>query len=181
MRQLVLALAAALCAGCTALSPGTREPDRYFILDAPPGARAALPVSATPTSASSFYDSQSIVYSRAPGTRAYYQFNHWTDRPQRAVHAQLAARLDPRRDRWVLNTHLDEIYHDAAEQPGTARLALTAELVDAKSGQVIARRRFEQSAPAASYDAPGAVQGFRQALGALLDELVAWVQAEVAR
>jgi ABC-type uncharacterized transport system auxiliary subunit len=43
---------------------------------------------------------------------------------------------------------------------------------------VLARRSFSRSAPAASYDAPGAVQGFRQALGALLDEVVAWVDAE---
>ena len=37
------------------------------------------------------------------------------------------------------------------------------------------RGAFPQAAPAPTYDAEGAVQGFRQALGALLDEVVAWV------
>lgn len=174
MRRALAACMLVFLAGCTSLSPGTREPDRYFILDAAPGRQAALPVRVTPTSAASFYDTQDMVYSRTPGTRAYYQFNHWTERPQRAVHKQLAARFDAEKDGPVLNTHLDEIYHDAVSPPGTARIVLMAELVDPASRKLVARRSFERSAPAASYDAPGAVQGFRQALGALLDDVVAW-------
>lgn len=177
MKQAIALFAAALIGGC--LSTGTREADRYFILEAAPGARAVSTVVAAPTSVSSFYDTQDIVYSRAPGTRAYYQFNHWTERPQRAIHAQLAARFQAgAKSGRVLSTHLDEIYHDAAQPPGTARITLTAQLVDPASRAVLARRTFSRSAPAASYDAPGAVQGFRQALGALLDEVAAWVDAE---
>ena len=170
--------AAALLAGC--LSPGSRDAERYFILDAAPGQRAASAVAVAAGSAASFYDTQDIVYSRAPGTRAYYQFNHWTERPQRAIDAQLAPRFEAggRKSGLVLNTHLEEIYHDAAQPPGTARITITAQLVDATTRAVLARRSFSRSAPAASYDAPGAVQGFRQALGALLDEVVAWVDAE---
>ena len=55
---------------------------------------------------------------------------------------------------------------------------LTAQLSDPASRAVLARRTFTRSAPAASYDAQGAVQGFRQALGALLDDVAAWVEAE---
>ena len=75
---------------------------------------------------------------------------------------------------------LDEIYHDASETPGTARISLIAELIDPAGRTVIARHTFKRSAPAASYDAPGAVQAFRQALAALLDEVVAWVDAEAS-
>lgn len=177
MKRAMVLFAAALIGGC--LSTGNREADRYFILEAPPGARAASAVVVAPTSAASFYDTQDIVYSRAPGTRAYYQFNHWTERPQRAIHAQLASRLQAgaKSDR-LLSTHLEEIFHDAAQPPGTARISLTAQLVDPASRAVLARRTFSRSAPAVSYDAPGAVQGFRQALGALLDDVAAWVDAE---
>lgn len=167
-----------LLAGCSLPGSGNREPDRYFILEAPAAAKAAAPVRVGPTSTASFYDTQDIVYSRAPGTRAYYHFNHWTERPARAVHEQLVARLDAPKSRFVLHTHLDELYHDAAERPGTARITLTAQLVDPATRAVVASRTFRQSAPAASYDAPGAVQGMRQALGALLDEVAVWVAAQ---
>lgn len=170
-------LCAALLAGC--VSGGSREAERYFILDAPPGRPAASAVRVAPTTAASFYDTQDIVYSRTPGTRAYYQFNHWTERPQHAIHALLAARLGAgaQQGGLVLGTHLAELYHDAAQPPGTARIVLSAELSDA-SRRVLARRVFAHSAPAASYDAPGAVQGFHSALGTLLEDLAAWVEAE---
>lgn len=179
MKQAIALFAAALVGGC--LSSGApREADRYFILEAPPGSRSSSTVVVAPSSASSFYDTQDIVYSRAPGTRAYYQFNHWTERPQRAIHAQLASRLQAggQQSSLVLNTHLEEIYHDAAQPPGTARLTISARLVDPASRATIARRSFSRSAPAASYDAPGAVEALRQALRALLDDVVAWVDTE---
>ena len=177
---LVAALLAALVVACGAM--GTREADRYFVLDVPPAAaapRTAPALVVMPTTASSFYDTQDIAFSRAPGTRAYYQFNHWTDRPQRAVHAQLVSRLGAANSAggFILATHLDEIYHDAAQQPGTARLTVSAQLVDPKNRAVVAQRVFNGAAPAASFDAPGAVDGMRRALGALLDEIAAWAAA----
>lgn len=182
MKQVAVLFVVVFVTGC--LSPAPREPDRYFILEAAPGAGAALlsttNVRVAPMSVSDFYDTQDIVYSDAPGARAYYQFSRWTERPQRAIRAQLASRFEaggPDRG-LVLRTHLEEIYHDAAEPPGTARIAITAQLVEPGSGAVLARRRFSRSAPAASYGAPGAVRGFSQALGALLDDVVAWVNAE---
>ena len=179
-RALVAALVAGLVAACGAM--GTREADRYFVLDVPPAAaapRTAPALVVMPTTVSSFYDTQDIAYSRAPGTRAYYQFNHWTDRPQRAVHAQLVSRLGAANSAggFILATHLDEIYHDAAQQPGTARLTVSAQLVDPKSRAVVAQRVFNGAAPAASFDAPGAVDGMRRALGTLLDEIAAWAAA----
>ena len=168
-----------LLGGC--FPSGTREAARYFILDPGGGRQAAVAVRVTPTTAESFYDTQDIVYSRAPGTRAYYQFSHWTERPQRAVFEALAARFPAGAAGPILDTRLREIYHDAAERPGTARIALTAELLDASSRRTIARRTFERAAPAASYDAPGAVSAMRLALGALLDDVVAWVEEERAR
>lgn len=181
MRRAALLFAAAFLAGCAPQGP--REPERYFILEAQPGAKSSTAVELPPTSISSFYDTQEIVYSRAPGTRGYYQFNRWTERPQRAIHAQLESRFAggnaPRR--LALTTHLDEIYHDAAQRPGTARIKLTAQLSDAASRSIIARRVFTAAAPAAAYDAPGAVRGFDQALGTLLDDIVAWVDAQEAK
>ncbi len=135
-------------------------------------------MSVAPTTSSSFYDTQDIVYSRAPGTRAYYQFNHWTERPQRAIHAQLASRLstDAAKGGLVLDTRVDEIYHDALDSPGTAAHHDSPRSSSIRRARaVLARRTFNRSAPAASYDASGAVRGFDEALGSLLDDIVTWV------
>ncbi len=182
MRPVPAFLLAACLAGCSV--PGPREPDRFFILEAQAAAapRARGLVAVEPTSSASFYDTQDIAYSRAPGVRAYYQFNHWTERPARSVHAQLESRLGGTgKAGTVLVTQLEEIYHDAAEEPGTARITVSARLEDATSRAVLARRSFTRSAPAASYDAPGAVRGFNQALSALVGDIEAWVEAEARR
>ena len=176
--RVAVALLTALVVACSA--PGARDADRYFILEAQAGsaatARAAPALVVMPTTVSSFYDTQDIVYSRAPGTRGYYQFNHWTDRPQRAVYAQLVSRFGSSgaSGGLILATHLEEIFHDAAQPPGTARLVIAAQLLDPKTKAVVAQRVFNGTAAAASYDAPGAVDGMRKALGTLLDELAAW-------
>ena len=183
MRSVLGFLLAASVAACAV--PGPREPDRYFLLDAgiarDARPRSGVSLVVTPTSASSFYDTQDIVYSRAPGTRAYYQFNHWTERPQRSIHGQIASRFEGAgpRSGLRLDTHLEEIYHDATQEPGTAHVTITAALVDPANGAVLARRTFARSAPAASYDAPGAVRGFNQALAALIGDIERWVDAEL--
>jgi cholesterol transport system auxiliary component len=186
-----------LLAAC--LPSGTREPQRYYVLEVPEGKsvpeRAARPATlyVAPTSTAAFYDTQDIVFSRAPGTRAYYQFNGWTEPPGSSIHAALVARLErsgafrevavPRggASGLVLRTHLEEIYHDAGAAPGSVRVALGAELADATRNGFVARRSFSRSAPAPSYDAQGAAKALGEALGALLDELVAWVDETAPR
>ena len=192
MRRFFAAAVLAATAGCLP-SGGTREAQRYYILDAPESklSSAVVPRPATlvvpPTGTASFYDTQDLVFSRSPGTRGYYQFNSWTERPGRAIHELLVSRLErsgafktvvgadrPIANSLVLRTDLDELYHDAVTPPGEARIVLVAELVDSSRNLSLARRSFSQSAPAPTFDAQGAVQGFRQALGPLLDEVVGW-------
>jgi len=201
MRTTRVAVAGALgtaLAGCISL--GSQEPQRYYVLEAPAAkvapartARAAT-LLVTPTTASTFYDFQDIAFSRAPGARAYYQYHSWTDRPGRRVTELLVARLERDgsfkavaavisgvRGEYILNTHLTEFYHDAAAAPGSARVVLTAELVDPVRRVLLARRIFEQSAPAPSYDAPGAARAFDQAVSAVLGDVSAWIDGVAPR
>lgn len=192
-RWMCIALALALT-GC--FPSGSREPQRYFVLEVPaaPAVDAKPTRAATllvaPTAASSFYDSADIVYSRAPGTRAYYQFASWTEPPSRTIGALLIARLQRSgafqtvastssgvKGGLLLSTQLEELYHDAATSPGSVHVTLSAELTDPSRRTRIARRTFTRSAPAATYDAPGAVQAFRQAVDALLTDVAAWVDS----
>jgi cholesterol transport system auxiliary component len=192
VKRWTLAAIACVLAGC--VSTGERQAQRYYVLESSPasavhasGPRAGT-VLLAPTTASTFYDTQSIAYSRAPGMRAYYQYHGWAELPARRIGELLGERMErsgafrtvasvtsPVRGGLVLSTHLAELYHDAAAAPGTAQVSLTAELTDPLRGTLVARRSFSASAGATSYDAPGAVQGFNQAITLLLDDVTAWV------
>ena len=195
-RRVGLALAA-LLAGCGGLSPPPAH--RYFVLEmAPsrlvPGAlQRDTILLVAPTTASSFYDTQEIIYSRRSGERAYYQLSSWTEPPNRGLAAPLAARIatggafrgavesmSSVRGGLLLRTHLVELYHDAVASPGTARATLNAELSDPAGRNLLGQRSFSVSVPVVSYDAAGAVQGFGQALGQLLDEVAAWAAQAAA-
>ncbi len=198
MRVFLACSAAALVAGC--LSAGERTYQRYYVLEdaGAPAARAKASRASTllvaPVTTSAFYDTQDIAFSRAAGTRAYYQFHAWTERPGRTIGDLLVERLARGgafqsvtkatggvQGGLVLNAHLAEFYHDAAADPGSARIVLTVELVDSARRVLVARNTFTRSAPALTYDAPGAVQAFNKALGAALDDLSAWLDQAAPR
>jgi cholesterol transport system auxiliary component len=161
---------------------GERQAHRYHLLEPRPAAAAPRSgaITPAPTTAASFYDSQDIVFSRSTGTRGYYQFSHWTERPQRVMQGELAARYAPAREGYILLTHLVEIYHDAAIVPGASRITVTAELIKGAQRTPVARRAFTREAPAASHDAAGAVAGFNAAAGMVLDDIVEWADRAAA-
>jgi len=198
MRILIMVATIAALAGCLSLGPD--EPQRYYVLEAAPAKTGAAmtPRAASllvaPTTTSSFYETQEMVYSRTPGVRAYYQFHAWTERPGRRMTELLVMRLARAgsfqsvatavsgvQGTLLLSTHLEEFYHDAAASPGSVRVTVTAELIDPGRRTLLARRTFERSTPAATYDAPGAVQAFGSAVTALLDDIAAWVDASAPR
>lgn len=144
----------------------TKQAQRYYVLEPKSEKAASLPVRLGAVTASGFYDSEAIAYSRSPGTRGYYQLNSWTEPPARRIGELLARQAQDKGP--VLNLHLIEMYHDATRSPGTVRVALAAELAGRKE-------IFTGTAAAASYDAQGAVSGFNEALGKALDGLSDWV------
>lgn len=184
--------------GCVSFGP--QEAQRHYVLEVPPAREktVATPRTTTlliaPTTVSGFYETQDIVYSRAPGMRAYYQLHAWTERPGRRLSELLVMRLERAgsfstvstvvsgvKGQVILGTHLSEFYHDAAVAPGRVKVRLTAELTDPVRRVQLARRSFEQSVPATSYDAAGAVQAFNVAVTRLLDDIATWVEASAPR
>ncbi len=144
----------------------------------------------SPVSESSFYDGTAIAFSRQSGARAYYQYAAWTERPVKRLAQMLEHRLAARhsfgtvaqatagvRGDLLLNLRLEEIYFDAAQPPGSARVAVTAELLDWRVRKVIERKRFERVATADSEDPARAAAGFNRAITGVLDELSAWLEA----
>lgn len=174
---LALLMAAVLSAACAPAV--TRDPQRYFVLDASaqaPVRCTGTPFTVAPTTAASFYGTLRIVYSDAPGTRGTYRFSHWTEPVQQVIYDELQSRVQSagHAGDLTLVTRVAEFYHDATSVPGTVHVTMTAELVDDASLKVLAQRRFSRSAPATAFNAGGAVDGMRQALRAVLDDIVAW-------
>ena len=191
MKRVAALALAVLLAGCAGLGAGQAQ--RYFVLEAAPSQLAAaavrreLTVLVASTTASAFYDTQEIIFSRSAGQRAYYQFSSWTEPPNRTLAPLLAMRLEQGgafrgvaettsgvRGNLLLRTQLVEAYHDAASVPGSAKVTVAAELSDAAGRRMLARRIFSASVPARSHDAAGAVQGFNEAFGAILDDIASW-------
>ena len=192
------ALAAMLAGGCAVLG-GNPEPRQWYRLEdlAGPG---RVPGPAIPrvlllemVSTASLQDGTALVFSREPGLLAHYRFADWAEPPARRVARLVERRLDARgRFRAVgqstsglggdllLRVGLDELFHDASTEPGVARLALDADLIDWRARTRLARRRFERSEALASADAAGAAAALSRALTAALDELAPWVESAAA-
>jgi cholesterol transport system auxiliary component len=184
------------------VSFGQQEPQRFYVLDAAardkPDKPAAAPQEITllvsPMSASAFYDTPEIVYSRAPSERAYYQLSAWTDRPSRRITELLIERIQRSgsfatvayagsgvQGNLLLNTHLSAFYHDAATPPGRAVVTVTAELIDSVQRRLIARRTFQRAADVVTFDAAGAVAALSVATGRVLDEIAEWAAVSTPR
>ena len=191
--------AAALLAGCMSL--GKVPPREYYVLNdlrtaavSMRGVQNDRALLISETSVSPFYDSQSLVFSRAPGQRAYYQFAAWTERPGSRLTELLIHRLYARgsfrsvaattagaKGDLVLNTRLEELYHDASASEGSVRIEMSTVLVDRAQRAIVAQHRFAQSAPTGGDTAAAAVVAFDRAVTALLDEESAWVEDAAAR
>lgn len=197
-RVLVCGLATGL-AGC--MSFPDVPPREYYVLEdlAKAGAsRSAVPAGrvllVSMATASPFYDTQNLVFSRSPGQRAYYQFAGWTERPGRRLTDLLVRRLDARgsfksvatttagiKGDFVLSTRLEEFYHDSGANPGSVRIEVSAELVDYAARTIVAQRRFAQSAPVAGENAQAAVGSFNRAATTLIDEISVWLEGVAAQ
>ena len=194
----VLAVVALLAAGCVSVDIGKDSETQlaqFRILDtaaAPPP--AAQPndrqLVIAPQASPSIDDSFALAYSRAPNQRAAYQFATWTDRPSSRLSQLLVDRLSARRTfasvtltgRGVagdlqLNLSVDDFLHDAATNPGSARVEVTAEMIDRATRRLVARQSFSATATVAEANATGAAAALSAASSRVLDQLVVWVEA----
>ena len=183
MKRLV-ALFALLLAGC--ISAPTVPPMQYYVL-ADNGAAAEPHRAAAggrvllvhPSAVSAFYDTQRLVYSRAPLERSYYQFAAWTERPSRSFTALLSRRLGAPlttagvRGDMVLHTRIEQLYHDASATPGRVTLEVSAELIDT-TGRRIGEHRFTRSVATREENAAAAVEAANRAVTEVLDDIAAW-------
>lgn len=192
-------LASGLAAGCTVLG-GNPEPRHWYRLEdsapapAPAAARSDRVLLVEVVTASALHEGSALVFSRRPGAFAHYRFANWDEPPARSLGRLVERRLEARggfravgastsglRGELLLRVALEELLHDAADEPGAGRVAVDAELIDWTRRTRIARRRFARSAPAQAANAAGAASAISRALTDLLDDLAPWVEAAAAR
>lgn len=186
--------AAALCGGCFNIGLGGEGSPlaQYRLEDLSPQVKPRekpverrLVVSATPSE--SVGDTYSMAYTRAPQQRQFYQFATWSDRPSTRMVQLLTERLRGRAmfesiaplgggvgGGLLLNIGVNEFIHDVAA--GTARIEVTAELIERSGRRSVDRKRFTASAPVAEQTAPAAVVALSRATTTLLDEMVVWIE-----
>ena len=197
---LIVGCSVLLLAGCISVDVGNSDSNvraQYRLADlAPPPGPAGKTVARSLVVASmpslGIGDTFAMAYSRAPQQRALYQNASWADRPSNRVVHLFVRRIDARAaftsvaelgsgvsGDLALNLTVDELVHDTLA--ASARLELTAELVDRTTRTLVARRRFSAAAPVAQENARGAVDALSQALTSVLDELVPWLEASAAK
>ena len=191
---LLVCAAAALIAGCFSIGLGGEGTAlaQYRLEDLSPKQQPRatpidrrLLISTLPSEA--IGDTYSMAYTKAAQQRQYYQFASWTDRPSARVVQLLTERVEARAvfesvsrlgggigGGLILNIGVNEFVHDL--RTGSARVEVTAELIERRGRTLVERRRFTSSAPVAQENAPSAVAALSSALTTLLDELVPWLE-----
>ena len=192
--MLCLLAAAALSTSCINLGLGGEgSPQAQYRLEdlSPKVTPRATPIDRrlliSPLQSQAIGDTYSMAYSRAPQQLQFYQFASWTDRPSARVVQLVADRLQARGlfestalfgtgvgGGLILNIGVNDFVHDVTT--ATARIEVTAELIERRGRSLVERRRFTSSAPVAQENAASAAAAWSRALTTLLDEIVPWVE-----
>ncbi len=179
--------------GCS-LRPAETNPVRTYLLDPKFSAStnvarnhdASLLISVP--KAEPGFDTPRMAYLLREHELAYYAFSQWIDTPARML-LRLVSQAMETTGRWypvvqapsaIRSDYRLDCDHLALEQefflqPSRVRLALRAQLIDAKRRSVIGTRRFEIFQASSSEDAYGGVIAANEAAAKLLEELTDWV------
>jgi ABC-type uncharacterized transport system auxiliary subunit len=198
MRRPLWVVLLLILAGCGQILP-ERSAQSYYRFDdgTPTPAPRAQPlphaVVVQPLSSNAVGNAYGMVYSRARGERAFYQYNEWTDRPTLRVAQLLLQRLEARQafvsiarlgsgvgGDVLVNVVVDDVVHDLSDGAGgVGRISVNVEVVDRKQRRMLGRRTFVETAPA---DAPNAAAGaaaINRSVTKFLDEASAWIESLV--
>jgi len=196
--QRLLCITLLLLSGCGSLLP-ERSAQSYYRFDdgapqpAPRTQALAHSVVVAPISSNAVGNAYGMLYSRASGERAYYQYNEWTDRPTLRVAQLLLQRLEARNafasvarlgsgvaGDVLVNVVVDDVVHDlAAGGNGMGRISVLVEVVERKQRRMLGRRTFVESAEAQAPNAAGGAAAINRAVTIFLDKASAWVESVV--
>ena len=204
MHTLALVLLGGLLAGCGSLSITNSSPKiDYFVLQdlalpapstTPAPARSSRGLLIASSTSQALFDSERMVFTKDGISRSYYQFANWSERPPQSLATLAETRLSRvgsfravtqstsgvKAD-LLLTLRLNELTHDDSVSPGVMRLEVTADLVDWRTRELVARRVFVGAVAVASRDSIGGAQAANRAITTMLDDLSPWVESNAAR
>jgi cholesterol transport system auxiliary component len=134
-------------------------------------------------------DTARIALSRSAVSIDYFADSEWTDRVPLLVQTDLLQSFENSKsinaiDResaglradFILQTeirHFEALY-DTGEGAPVVWVAIVTRLVNPTSGDIVARNTFERHQPASENRIPAIVIAFDQALGGVIEDIVAW-------
>ena len=204
MHTLALVFLGGLLAGCGSLSITNSSPKiDYFVLQdlalpapstTPSPARSSRVLLIASSTSQALFDSERMVFTKDGISRSYYQFANWSERPPQSLATLAETRLSRvgsfravtqstsgvKAD-LLLTLRLNELTHDDSVSPGVMRLEVTADLVDWRTRELVARRVFVGAVAVASRDSIGGAQAANRAITTMLDDLSPWVESNAAR
>ncbi|MGP0592981.1 ABC-type transport auxiliary lipoprotein family protein [Nitrospira sp. T9] len=195
LAAIILSTALSACA----LSRGTDEPVRSYVLEIGEGGEARGTDRSRPSNLPSLlvslpqpapgYGSQRMAYEQVPYEIRYFATSQWVDSPARMLAPLIMNALEGSgewgaviqlpsvlRGDYRLDLSQVALVQEFTQQPSRIRLALRVQLVTVFDPRVIGTRIFEFYEMAPSEDAYGGVQAAQKVVGKLLVELQHWLQ-----
>lgn len=181
---------ALLMMGCSSTTPSINE---YTLLSSRNTPDAHLPLTpktlniAHPKALSSL-NSKSILYLRNDTESGNYLYSRWSDTPAALIQRSLIQSLQNdnlfssvsptssmSQSDWLVESDLDAFYHRFVDDRSEGYIDITYRLINPKTKQIIASKRFTITAPAHSNDAIGGVDALKNALQELNNQCSAWL------
>ena len=196
-------LLAAICLSTAlsacALSRGTDEPVRSYVLEIGEGGEARGTDRSRPSNLPNLlvslpqpapgYESQRMAYEQVPYELRYFATSQWVDSPARMLTPLIMHALENSgewgaviqlpsvlRGDYRLDLSQVALVQEFTQQPSQIRVSLRAQVVTVFDPRVIGTRIFEFREDALTEDAYGGVQAAQKVVGKLLVELQHWLQ-----
>lgn len=181
---------ALLMMGCSSTTPSINE---YTLLSPqistdfhPPLTSKTLNIA--PPKALSSLSSKSILYLRNDTESGSYLYSRWSDTPAALIQRSLIQSLQKEnlfssvsptssltKSDWILEADLDGFYHRFHNEQSEGYIDITYRLIDPKTKNTLASKRFIITAKARSNDAFGGVEALKNALHELNLQSIKWL------
>jgi cholesterol transport system auxiliary component len=176
-------------AGCISLKgrePGTLHTFALERLGATPSATVRHEVRLASMRAAGGFDTDRIAYRRRPFELEYYARHAWVAPPAQMVGLRFAEALAETGVRAVtaagatgvrvrVEAELTELFQDFTRTPSQTRVGLRVQVLDGRTGTLIAERTFSADSPAPSEDAYGGVAAANRAVADVSREAARFV------
>lgn len=182
----LIVLSAAALWACFSASPNKVYLQLHLEGGAPPGAAFDKALLVDRVAVDELYDDFRIIYRLTPFEINYYAYSFWAEKPARMVRdaldhyltgrkafRSLLADVSRNQADWILRPTLHRIEEVDAEAAWAARLSMDLEMVEAKTGTVLASRRFDRSEPVGRKDVAAVPPVLSRILAEELEALLA--------